>query len=218
MYYFNFILFCIELFLCINVLFFIADDTQIIERCLPNMHSLGELYLPSILPYLFTLCLFAGMYIFNLLKSRYLFYFFFIRIVFLISYNLAGSQLFALLTGASYVNMSCFFCVFRRMEFFRFYTIAPIFCWVLTVIIIVLHSIISPIISILTIFKGVFFIGTVRTLGKFLYSKDLSDMFIYKIIVTFVIGLKHQVPIKTNFGDTGDSFLMSLVALGKISY
>lgn len=111
-----------------------------------------------------------------------------------------------------------FFGVFKRIDLFRFYTVAPIFCWVLILIIIVFHSIMSPIISILTVFKGVFFIGTVRILERFLYQKDLSNMFIYKIIVTFVIGLKHQVPIKTNFGDTGDSFLMSLVSLGKISY
>jgi hypothetical protein len=36
-----------------------------------------------------------------------------------------------------------------------------------------------------------------------------------KVFVTFVVGLKTQNPVSTDFSATGDSFLMSAVALGE---
>jgi hypothetical protein len=44
--------------------------------------------------------------------------------------------------------------------------------------------------------------------------KICSFMSIFKIILTFVAGLQHHVPINNNLAATGDSFLMSIASLG----
>ncbi|CAF0753252.1 unnamed protein product [Adineta steineri] len=69
-----------------------AYKSDIIKRCLPNHHSLGELLLPCFLRQLFTLTV-----LFTLL-------------CFLVSYALAGSQAFATLFRVPYVTMIPVFC------------------------------------------------------------------------------------------------------------
>jgi len=85
-------------------------------------------------------------------------------------------------------------------------------------IILVFDAIISPIISILTLFKAALFTTIVRIFEKLLYHKPRFYVFVFKIIITFIVGLQHQIPTKTDFSYTGDSLLMSLIALGRILY
>ncbi|CAF1025859.1 unnamed protein product [Adineta ricciae] len=131
---------------------------DIIKRCLPNLHSLGELLLPCFLRQVFT-----GTVLLALLCI-------------LISYALAGSQAFTALFNIPYIKM------------------IPIFCWTWTFVVVFLHSFIQPIISILTFLKGTLFTATV--------------------IVTLLVGLKIQNPVKNDYSAIGDSFLMSTIALG----
>ncbi|CAF0917772.1 unnamed protein product [Adineta ricciae] len=131
---------------------------DIIKRCLPNLHSLGELLLPCFLRQVFT-----GTVLLALLCI-------------LISYALAGSQAFTALFNIPYIKM------------------IPIFCWTWTFVVVFLHSFIQPIISILTFLKGTLFTATV--------------------IVTLLVGLKIQNPVKSDYSAIGDSFLMSTIALG----
>ncbi|CAF3539764.1 unnamed protein product, partial [Adineta steineri] len=82
---------------CESITFVFFDEMQsyksdIIKRCLPNHHSLGELLLPCFLRQLFTLTV-----LFTLL-------------CFLVSYALAGSQAFATLFRVPYVTMIPVFC------------------------------------------------------------------------------------------------------------
>jgi len=69
-----------------------SPKTDIIKRCLPNLHSLGELLLPCFLRQLFTLTV-----LLNLLCL-------------LVSYALAGSQAFATLFNIRYIKMIPAFC------------------------------------------------------------------------------------------------------------
>lgn len=79
-----------------NVFIYIEYSSETIKRCLPNLHSLGEIFLPYFLPQLSTLTIIFELYVFNLCKYIHDIYSF-ISIVFLTSYTLAGSQAFAIL-------------------------------------------------------------------------------------------------------------------------
>jgi hypothetical protein len=103
------------------------------------------------------------------------------------------------------------------MNWFRFYEVVPVFCWTWTLVIILLHSLISPIISILTFFKVIFFTGTVSDYTRLFYDKCLFFIFIFKVLLTFAVGVQNPIPVVTDFSATGDSFLMGLVALGRKS-
>jgi len=103
------------------------------------------------------------------------------------------------------------------MNWFRFYEVVPVFCWTWTLVIILLHSLISPIISILTFFKVIFFTGTVSDCRQLFYDKCLFFIFILKVLLTFAVGVQNPIPVVTDFSATGDSFLMGLVALGRKS-
>ncbi|CAF3530021.1 unnamed protein product [Rotaria socialis] len=73
----------------------IADrvhSSEALERCLPNLYSLGKLLLPSFLPYIYTLVVIL------------------LTMVFLISYGLAGSQAFATLFNIVYTDVIPAFC------------------------------------------------------------------------------------------------------------
>ncbi|CAF5183029.1 unnamed protein product, partial [Rotaria magnacalcarata] len=70
----------------------------------------------------------------------------------------------------------------------------PFFCWTWTIVIVFLHTFIQPIISVLTFLKGTLFTGTV--------------------VVTLLVGLKINNPVKNDYTAMGDSFLMSTIALG----
>ncbi len=59
------------------------------------------------------------------------------------------------------------------MNFFRVYEVTPIFSWILTFVVIFLHALISPIISVLTLFKGTFFTATVSNFRQLLCDKYL---------------------------------------------
>ncbi len=80
--------------------FFTAYNGKTLKQCLPNLHSLGEIYLPYFFPYISTLLILAYLYVSNHYKCLYYIYYF-IRVVFLISYTLAGSQSFAELCQVS---------------------------------------------------------------------------------------------------------------------
>ncbi|CAM4928463.1 unnamed protein product [Rotaria socialis] len=129
-----------------------------IKRCLPNLHSLGELLLPCFLRQLFTLTVLLSL------------------LCLLVSYALAGSQAFSSLLHVDYLKM------------------IPFFCWTWTIVIVFLHTFIQPIISVLTFLKGTLFTGTV--------------------VVTLLVGLKINNPVKNDYTAMGDSFLMSTIALG----
>ncbi|CAF4007659.1 unnamed protein product [Rotaria magnacalcarata] len=129
-----------------------------IKRCLPNLHSLGELLLPCFLRQLFTLTVLLSL------------------LCLLVSYSLAGSQAFSSLFHVDYKKM------------------IPFFCWTWTIVIVFLHTFIQPIISVLTFLKGTLFTGTV--------------------VVTLLVGLKINNPVKNDYTAMGDSFLMSTIALG----
>jgi hypothetical protein len=103
------------------------------------------------------------------------------------------------------------------MNWFRFYEVVVIFFWTWTLVIILLHSLISPIISILTLFKAIFFSATVSDFRQLLWDKYLFFIFIFKVLLTFAVGLQNPIQVITDFSFTGDSFLMSVVALCKIS-
>ena len=74
---------------------FLAYKPDIIKRCLPNLHSLGELLLPCFLRQLFTLTVLLSLYVlyvpFERMDEILL------RLCLLVSYALAGSQAFATL-------------------------------------------------------------------------------------------------------------------------
>jgi hypothetical protein len=87
----------------------------------------------------------------------------------------------------------------------------PIFCWTWTFAVVFLHAFIQPIISVFTFLKGTLFTGTVMS---FIIRFYLISLFL-KVIVTLLVGLKIQNPIKTDYKAMGDSFLMSTIALGR---
>jgi hypothetical protein len=104
------------------------------------------------------------------------------------------------------------------MNSFRFYQAVPVFSWTLILVIILLHSFIAPIISILTIFKGILFTTAVNNFKQLLHDKYLFFIFIFKVILTIVASFQTKIEVTNDFSATGDSFLMSLVSLGEMSY
>ena len=78
------------------IFFLVAYKPDAIKRCLPNLHSLGELLLPCFLRQLFTLTVLLSLYVYLLeeINGYKLFEF---RLCLLVSYALAGSQAFATL-------------------------------------------------------------------------------------------------------------------------
>ncbi|CAF1035741.1 unnamed protein product [Rotaria sp. Silwood1] len=132
-------------------------DAETVKKCLPNLHSLGELFLPSFFSNLFTLIILSQ------------------TIALLISYALAGSQAFAVLLQVQYIK------------------VIPGFCWILAFIILLFHSWIQLIISVLTFCKG--------------------TLFTIIIIITLVVGTKIQNPVKDDYSAMGDSILMCTIAL-----
>ncbi|CAF2072430.1 unnamed protein product [Rotaria magnacalcarata] len=71
--------------------------------------------------------------------------------------------------------------------------VIPAFCWILAFAVLVLHSFIQPIISALTFIKAIFFTIT--------------------IIITLIVGSKIQNQYTNDYSATGDSMLMSAVAM-----
>ncbi len=91
----------------------------------------------------------------------------------------------------------------------------PAFCWTWTIVIVFLHSFIQPIISVLTFLKGTLFTGTVNNIIFYIFILLLFEFI--KVVVTLLVGLKIQNPVKNDYTAMGDSFLMSTIALGRIN-
>ncbi|XP_051233771.1 uncharacterized protein si:ch211-51h4.2 isoform X3 [Dicentrarchus labrax] len=95
-----------------------------------------------------------------------------------ISYVLAGSEAFAALLNVSHIY------------------VIPAFTWILTLAILLAHTIIQPITSLLTLLKGLLLIVTVA--------------------VTFAVGSEVGLQSSSDFSQMGKPFLMGTVALGGI--
>lgn len=72
---------------------FIVEQIHPIEQCLPNFHSIGEVFLPLFLPFIFTLIIFGALYDLKLFKSLYLFYYFLGQSLWLVRYSLVVNLL-----------------------------------------------------------------------------------------------------------------------------
>lgn len=97
----------------------------------------------------------------------------------LISYCLAGSEAFAELLKVNVL-----------------YAI-PVFCWVLSLVVVFAMKIVQPFVSFLTFCKG--------------------TMLLVTVVLTFVVGSTVHREIHTDFAYTGSSFLMGTVALGGVA-
>ncbi|XP_041646404.1 uncharacterized protein si:ch211-51h4.2 [Cheilinus undulatus] len=95
-----------------------------------------------------------------------------------ISYVLAGSEAYAALLNVSHIY------------------VIPIFTWILTLAILLAHTVIQPITSVLTLLKGILLIVTVA--------------------VTFAVGSEVGLQSSSDFSQMGKPFLMGTVALGGI--
>ncbi|XP_033996632.1 uncharacterized protein si:ch211-51h4.2 [Trematomus bernacchii] len=95
-----------------------------------------------------------------------------------ISYVLAGSEAYAALFNVSHIY------------------VIPAFTWILTLAILVAHTVIQPITSLLTLLKGILLIVTVA--------------------VTFAVGSEVGLQSSSDFSQMGKPFLMGTVALGGI--
>ncbi|KAK5906675.1 hypothetical protein CesoFtcFv8_004600 [Champsocephalus esox] len=95
-----------------------------------------------------------------------------------ISYVLAGSEAYAALLNVSHIY------------------VIPAFTWILTLAILVAHTVIQPITSLLTLLKGILLIVTVA--------------------VTFAVGSEVGLQSSSDFSQMGKPFLMGTVALGGI--
>ncbi|XP_022071983.1 uncharacterized protein si:ch211-51h4.2 [Acanthochromis polyacanthus] len=95
-----------------------------------------------------------------------------------ISYVLAGSEAYAALLNISHIY------------------VIPAFTWILTLAILLAHTIIQPITSLLTLLKGILLIVTVA--------------------VTFAVGSEVGLQSSSDFSQMGKPFLMGTVALGGI--
>ncbi|XP_071343425.1 uncharacterized protein [Trachinotus anak] len=95
-----------------------------------------------------------------------------------ISYVLAGSEAFAALLNVSHIY------------------VIPAFTWTLTLAILLAHTVIQPITSLLTLLKGILLIVTVA--------------------VTFAVGSEVGLQSSNDFSQMGKPFLMGTVALGGI--
>ncbi|KAM7013000.1 uncharacterized protein LKV04_000478 [Tautogolabrus adspersus] len=95
-----------------------------------------------------------------------------------ISYVLAGSEAYAALLNVSHIY------------------VIPVFTWILTLAILLAHTIIQPITSVLTLLKGILLIVTVA--------------------VTFAVGSEVGLQSSSDFSQMGKPFLMGTVALGGI--
>ncbi|XP_030582507.1 uncharacterized protein LOC115778558 isoform X2 [Archocentrus centrarchus] len=95
-----------------------------------------------------------------------------------ISYVLAGSEAYAALLNISHIY------------------VIPVFTWTLTLAILLAHTVIQPITSLLTLLKGVLLIVTVA--------------------VTFAVGSEVGLQSSSDFSQMGKPFLMGTVALGGI--
>ncbi|XP_047444336.1 uncharacterized protein si:ch211-51h4.2 [Mugil cephalus] len=95
-----------------------------------------------------------------------------------ISYVLAGSEAYAALFNISHIY------------------VIPAFTWILTLAILLAHTVIQPITSLLTLLKGILLIVTVA--------------------VTFAVGSEVGLQSSSDFSQMGKPFLMGTVALGGI--
>ncbi|XP_035502970.1 uncharacterized protein si:ch211-51h4.2 isoform X2 [Scophthalmus maximus] len=95
-----------------------------------------------------------------------------------ISYVLAGSEAYAALLNVSHIY------------------VIPAFTWILTLAILLAHTVIQPVTSVLTLLKGILLIVTVA--------------------VTFAVGSKVGLQSSSDFSEMGKPFLMGTVALGGI--
>ncbi|XP_059197641.1 uncharacterized protein si:ch211-51h4.2 [Centropristis striata] len=95
-----------------------------------------------------------------------------------ISYVLAGSEAYAALLNVSHIY------------------VIPAFTWTLTLAILLAHTVIQPITSVLTLLKGILLIVTVA--------------------VTFAVGSEVGLQSSSDFSQMGKPFLMGTVALGGI--
>ncbi|CAJ1059677.1 uncharacterized protein si:ch211-51h4.2 [Xyrichtys novacula] len=95
-----------------------------------------------------------------------------------ISYVLAGSEAYAALLNISHIY------------------VIPVFTWILTLAILLAHTAIQPITSVLTLLKGILLIVTVA--------------------VTFAVGSEVGLQSSSDFSQMGKPFLMGTVALGGI--
>ena len=96
----------------------------------------------------------------------------------LISYALAGSQAFADILGLNVLTM------------------IPVFCLILTLVVVFLQFMVQPVISIMTLVKGCMFAGCV--------------------VITFLVGAKIDNKYKNDWTAVGEPFLMGTVAIGGI--
>ncbi|KAI4828648.1 hypothetical protein KUCAC02_022727, partial [Chaenocephalus aceratus] len=103
-----------------------------------------------------------------------------------ISYVLAGSEAYAALLNVSHIY------------------VIPAFTWILTLAILVAHTVIQPITSLLTLLKGILLIVT----G--------GRQPVEPVAVTFAVGSEVGLQSSSDFSQMGKPFLMGTVALGGI--
>ncbi|CAD5118273.1 DgyrCDS6990 [Dimorphilus gyrociliatus] len=137
-----------------------VDDLTPSHVQAPNLHALGNLFLPCVVRQ----CFDGAVYI--------------QFIALLTSYALAGSEAFAQLIGI------------------RFFYVIPLFVWVLTFAIIFGLNFIQPVVSLLTLAKGILLLATVA--------------------VTFFVGTSVPHDIRNDYTAVGEPFLMGTVALGGV--
>ncbi|KAK1896906.1 Pyrophosphoryl-undecaprenol N-acetylglucosamine transferase, partial [Dissostichus eleginoides] len=114
-----------------------------------------------------------------------------------ISYVLAGSEAYAALLNVSHIY------------------VIPAFTWILTLAILVAHTVIQPITSLLTLLKGILLIVTKENSSFHALScQDRGGR--KKVAVTFAVGSEVGLQSSSDFSQMGKPFLMGTVALGGI--
>ncbi|XP_044054518.1 uncharacterized protein si:ch211-51h4.2 isoform X2 [Siniperca chuatsi] len=109
-----------------------------------------------------------------------------------ISYVLAGSEAYAALLNVSHVY------------------VIPAFTWILTLAILLAHTIIQPITSLLTLLKGILLIVTTVCVCV------CVCVCVSQVAVTFAVGSEVGLQSSSDFSQMGKPFLMGTVALGGI--
>ncbi|KAM4739997.1 uncharacterized protein FYW61_004252 [Anableps anableps] len=146
-------------------------DTGLLQSSSPELYDQAE----NLQPNLHLLgCLFLSRPMSHAFNCILLFQFISIGI----SYVLAGSEAFGALLGIRHIY------------------VIPAFTWILSLAILLAHTIIQPITSVLTLLKGILLIVTVA--------------------VTFAVGSEVGLQSSSDFSQMGKPFLMGTVALGGI--
>ncbi|XP_038131434.1 uncharacterized protein LOC119776876 [Cyprinodon tularosa] len=105
-----------------------------------------------------------------------------------------GGRIFSVSIGISYVLAGSE--AFAALLHIRHIYVIPAFTWILTLAILLAHTVVQPITSLLTLLKGILLIVTV--------------------VVTFAVGSEVGLQSSSDFSQMGKPFLMGTVALGGI--